>query len=502
MLVRELVTRLGFETEDAERQVLRFTRLVGTLSETLLGVTVAAVAVSAGIFELAKKTAEYGVDVKKSAEDIGIATDAFQRLKYSADQFDLDPERFTFGLKFFTRIVGDAKLGLKGLGAAGAKELGHLGINIHQDQVKVLLDLADKLHTIKDTSERAAIAQQFFGRNSVRMANWLAQGSAALKAQGAEFEALGGIITEESTEQSEEFVKGMKSIGTAMLGVRNAIGVAFLPAFNDMIRRFKDWYVDNGKLIRQNIVGFFKTIGDVLGLIFIPVRHFTDAIVAMLRWVWEAPLAVKLLGAVLMAYLFPAFVASAIAAAPLVGAIASIVLALDDLVTYFEGGDSLLGNMLPPWNILKYGIQAFVEDITQAFANFENGIFNLAKSIGDFISNAGEKLLGWLEKVKTYSDVLGFIGQLLNPFGGMALGFQAAALPGGVANPRVQSIAKATYAAKHTNVTVNHETTITVPQGTSEDQMRAVDSQVKKSWHDLWNGEMRKTVGDVPRHGP
>ena len=143
-------------------------------------------------------------EIGKKADQIGIATDALQELRYVAEGAGVSQAKFTSSLERFSKRLGEAELGT----GAAKNALEEMGLEASEltsipidDALKVV---ADGMANITSPTERAALAAALFGREGVAMVNMLRAGSEGLSEMQAAANSAGAVIDEELIRNAEE----------------------------------------------------------------------------------------------------------------------------------------------------------------------------------------------------------------------------------------------------------------------------------------------------------
>jgi hypothetical protein len=142
-------------------------------------------------------------DIGKTADKIGLTTDALQELRAAAESAGVAQGSLDSSLERFSKRIGEAVLGTgaakKALEEMGleARELANMGLDT------ALGVVADRMAAISDPTERAARAAALFGREGVAMVNLLREGSAGMEKMRAEARELGIVIDEDLIRKAE-----------------------------------------------------------------------------------------------------------------------------------------------------------------------------------------------------------------------------------------------------------------------------------------------------------
>lgn len=142
-------------------------------------------------------------DIGKTADKIGLTTDALQELRSVAESAGVAQSSLDSSMERFSKRIGEAALGtgaankaLKEMGLE-ANELAKMGLD------KALSVVADSIADIPDPMERTARAAALFGREGVAMVNLLREGSAGMAKMRTEARELGIVIDEKLIREAE-----------------------------------------------------------------------------------------------------------------------------------------------------------------------------------------------------------------------------------------------------------------------------------------------------------
>ncbi|MCA0905122.1 phage tail tape measure protein [Ruegeria marisrubri] len=238
--------RVGSTFRDMRAQVGRTARAV-TIGATVAG---------GAVFGLAASTASLGDDVAKTADKLGIGITQLQELRYAAErsgvatgQFDTALEKMQKNLGEAAGGTGTAKDALDQLGLS-AKDL----INLSPDEALGMI--ADRMGNVETAAERAAIANDIFGRSGVGMINMLRGGSKGLQQLQADARRTGYVLSEQAARDAEVFQDTLLDTQLVMKGLKNTVGAELMPVVTQAMRRVGDALVDNRADVQRWAEGF------------------------------------------------------------------------------------------------------------------------------------------------------------------------------------------------------------------------------------------------------
>ena len=197
-----------------------------------------------------KNALDYASAIGETAQQLGVATTAYQELTYAATQTGVSQQELEAGLARLTRNIGQ-----------GAKVFGELGIAIRdtagnsRDTGDVFNDVAAKLGSIQDPAKRAAIEVQLFGKAGQKLDTLLSGGTAAVGALADEAHRLGMVLSPkqiaDADAAADAFTRVKRSLdvniagavssnASAILGLADAIGAVIQVSAKGLtsLRRF------------------------------------------------------------------------------------------------------------------------------------------------------------------------------------------------------------------------------------------------------------------------
>jgi len=143
-------------------------------------------------------------DIGKTADKIGLTTDALQELRTVAESAGVAQSALDTSLERFSKRLGEATFGtgaaarvLKEMGL-NAEELSNMGVD------KALSRVADEISRLPTPTERAARAAALFGREGVTMVNLMRVGADGMAEMRENARSLGVVIDESLIRGAEE----------------------------------------------------------------------------------------------------------------------------------------------------------------------------------------------------------------------------------------------------------------------------------------------------------
>ena len=217
--------------------------MVSDIGRKARTMSVAVGAAGAAIFGVASSTAVLGDNVAKTADKIGIGIEALQELRYGAERSGVATATFDTALEKMQKNLGEA---VTGTGTA-KDALDQLGLSaadlVEMSPDEALGVIADAMGGVATQAEKAAIANDLFGRSGVGLLNMLRDGSRGLTALRDDARRTGYVLSEEAARDAEVFQDTLLDLQLVGKGFKNTIGAELMPAVTRMMRGISDWLV-------------------------------------------------------------------------------------------------------------------------------------------------------------------------------------------------------------------------------------------------------------------
>jgi hypothetical protein len=237
------------EDKDLKRRLTK----IGTDLKKVGKIGMAATAPLVAGFAAATKAAlDYGDGLGDMAARTGIAVDKLSELQFAADQSDVSITSLERGIQRMTMNIGNAANGT----GTFSRTLNTLGVSLEDlrgqapDQQFALM--ADALAKIEDPAQRAALAQQVFGKAAQQMLPLIAQGSAGLATMAARARELGIVLSEEDAEALGKLDQALKVAKQQLFGLSVQIGTAVAGPFTDFMKSIEPMVREITTWIRTN----------------------------------------------------------------------------------------------------------------------------------------------------------------------------------------------------------------------------------------------------------
>lgn len=245
---------LGDSADDASGKNQAFLSVMAGAAKTLGNVVVAGAKLAAKAllevgkaaanatkegFELSKEAGKYADDIATLSTQTGVAQSSLQQWTYASNFVDTSVDSIASSMTKLTQTMGNA---LNGSSEASDK-FSTLGVSITdvhgrlRSTEDVFWDAIDALGKIENPAERDAAAIALFGESAQKLNPLIAAGREGFEALNAEAERLGTVFSDDEIATMGGFDDAMQRNSQAVSGLKNAIGLALIPAFQPLVNR-------------------------------------------------------------------------------------------------------------------------------------------------------------------------------------------------------------------------------------------------------------------------
>jgi hypothetical protein len=412
MIVKQLVALLGFQTDDASAK-----KAEGQLSNIIEFAKKAAVAFAGikliGTFKgMAEQVAQVGDKFDKMALRTGMSSQELQKWGHAAELSGASIEAIEGSTRKLSMSMGMAADGSKEA-VEGFKKL---GVNIRnadgsmKSVDQLLPEMADGFAGMTSDTDRTETAMRLLGKQGTMLLPLLKQGSSAVEDQRKEFEELGGVIDDDLKKASTDYLDNQTRVKAGMLGLKNIVAKALLPAMNNMLVATIKWIKANREWIAQKVGPILKSIADAFATI---KRFLVDMVDGAINWVKNlSPIGktiMKITGAILAVLAL-----LALPLGPIIAIAAAIMLVVEDFQVWREGGVSVIGalidwfkKLLSAFPALRAAITAIAGIFKGAFMVMREAFFAFLKFFVDWWE------VGFVEAIKRFGKSVAAIFRMI-----------------------------------------------------------------------------------------
>lgn len=275
-----------------------------------------------------------------------------------------------------TAMVKKITAVLGGLAVVGKSISGAVDRSKEIEEAQTLLDISEEASKLNKKDAMALIAKAGLDKDQTEAAlkGRLAM-EALLKSQKHQ-----GLVSKESANNAKEFNERLLKLKEGMSTASNAVLDKLIPVFSFLLEiggSVVDWVKEN----QQFLIIFLTGLSAVLVAVFFP------AIMTAAAGLW--------------AFITPLLIAAAPFIAIAAG-VALLALAIDDLISYFQGGESALGKLVDKFPALGKAIDVVV--------SYYKGLWSIVVSVF-------EGIMSYLKTVKDFwTEVFTIIGDVIQIF--------------------------------------------------------------------------------------
>lgn len=185
--------------------------------------------------DAAGEVADYGDNIDKMSQKLGLSYEGFQKWDYVLGQSGTDINSMQTGLKTLTNKLDDAKNG----SADAQKMFAQLGISLDDINTMSREDLFGATITgfqkMADTTERAALANDLFGKSGQNLTPLFNQSVEDTQALMEATEKYGMIMSDDAVKASADFNDALDTMQRGLSGLKNGMMADFLPGITEIM---------------------------------------------------------------------------------------------------------------------------------------------------------------------------------------------------------------------------------------------------------------------------
>lgn len=347
------------------------------ITGAVAAVTGAAVGAGKAIWDSAKSVAEYGDNIDKMSQKMGISAQAYQEWDFVMQHSGTSMESLKASMKTLANAAEGNNAAFKELGIS-TKDLANMS------QEDLFSSVIAGLQEVDDTTQRTYLAGQLLGRGATELGALLNMSAEETANMKQEIHDLGGVLDDTAVKNAATFQDTLQNLTVASDGLKNSLVSNLLPSITTVMNGFTGLITGADGADKQISSGVESLIRNVsTGL-----PQALEAITSIVGGV---------------ASVLPELVVSISDA---------IISALPQLgETFLQIGSSAmeaLGSVIP--QALKAGIELILQlanGITQAIPKMLPAIVSLVLDIGKMLVDSAPRLLNAaLLLVKTLAENL------------------------------------------------------------------------------------------------
>ncbi len=210
---------------------------------------------------------DYGASIDDSSRNLSIAAEALQTFRYAAEQSGSSAGEMDNAIAKLNQNMGNVAQG-KNKDLAGLMD--YLGISMKdanghmKTSAELMPEIANALASQTDSTQKAYIATQFFGKSGQNLIKTLSGGAAGLEEFQKEAEHFGIVMSQDDVDAATEFGDSLTRTRYAVQGVQNAIGSKLLPVLQPLLNDFNEWIASNRQWLATTISDSVKDFANSL----------------------------------------------------------------------------------------------------------------------------------------------------------------------------------------------------------------------------------------------
>ncbi|MFQ5737243.1 MAG: hypothetical protein ACE5GY_10360 [Thermodesulfobacteriota bacterium] len=186
---------------------------------------------SVALGAMLKTTADAGDAFLKMSQRTGVSSQALSELAHAAELSGASIDNVEAGFRVLSKRMLDAQNGL----TTAERTFDTLGINTQtatghlRSADAVFMDAVRSINSLSSETEKAALAQELFGKSGTQLLPLIRSGTAGIAAMREEARRLGITFSDHDAAAAAAFNDELTRTKAALLGVRNTISLEFLP---------------------------------------------------------------------------------------------------------------------------------------------------------------------------------------------------------------------------------------------------------------------------------
>ena len=228
------------------------------------GIATAFVGTTAAITNATKSTAEYGDNIDKMSQKLGVSSSFYQEwdavLQHSGTSMDAMGATFK---KLATESQNASK--------DQVEAFNQLGLSMEQvksmSTEELFTSVITGLQGMEEGTERTALATQLLGKGAMEMGALLNTSASDTQAMIDTVHELGGVMSDDAVKASAQFQDSLQNMQTAFQGVTNKLMAEFMPSMTEIMDGLGKLASgdDSGLgLIKQGITDFLNNLTSML----------------------------------------------------------------------------------------------------------------------------------------------------------------------------------------------------------------------------------------------
>lgn len=194
---------------------------VGTAAVT--AVTAAAGAMSAAFIKGTSDVAQYGDNIDKMSQKMGLSAEAYQEWDFIMQHSGTSMETLKAGMKTLANAVDSGNDAFQRLGIT-QEEIAAM------NQEELFAKTIEQLQKVDNETERTYLAGQLLGRGATELGALLNTSAEDTEAMRKQVHELGGVMSNEAVKAAAAYQDSLQNMQTAFSGIQRGMLSDFLPS--------------------------------------------------------------------------------------------------------------------------------------------------------------------------------------------------------------------------------------------------------------------------------
>ena len=202
----------------------------GLAAATAVTAAVTALAVKAtqAFVNSASQVAEYGDNIDKMSQKMGISAEAYQEWDFVMQHCGTSMDSLKSSMKTLATAAESGSEAFEKLGLSQEEIAG-------MSQEELFSATISALQNVEDTTQRAYLASQLLGKGATELGALLNMSAEETEAMKDQLHDLGGVMSDDSVKAAAGFQDALLNMQTAADGLKNNMMVNFLPGMSSVM---------------------------------------------------------------------------------------------------------------------------------------------------------------------------------------------------------------------------------------------------------------------------
>ena len=272
------VKKAGDNAEDAGKKTKKLVSALKTGAQAFSAIAAAAAAAVAAVGKTINDVAEYGDNVDKMSQKLGMSAKSYQEWDAVMQHAGTSIDSMQAGMKTLASAAEQgndafAKLGLSQSDIAS------------MSQEELFSATITALQNVEDETQRTYLAGKLLGRGATELGPLLNMSAEETQQLKARVNELGGVMSDEAVKASATFKDNLQDLTTAFQGLKRGMVQQFLPGANMVLAGFTSLIIgEEGaeEKIDEGLKNVLSTIENVLPQLADKVMSLGESLISSL----------------------------------------------------------------------------------------------------------------------------------------------------------------------------------------------------------------------------